>query len=78
MKNSILLNLDFTNNTILPSIFSFFLIIGLYFLIPVVIAQVFNRIAELVILIEIPIREGKAEIEMHPVITEAKVRKCSK
>ena len=76
MKNSILLNLDVTNNTILPSIFSFFLIIDLYCLIPAVIAQVFNRIAELVIPIEIPIREGKAEIKMHPVIVGAKIRKC--
>ena len=39
-------------------------------------AQVFNRIAELVIPIEIPIREGKAEIKMHPVIVGAKIRKC--
>ena len=36
-----------------------FLIIGLYFLIPAVIVQIFNPIAELVILIEIPLKEAK-------------------
>ena len=47
-----------------------FLIIDFYFLIPAVIAQIFNPIAELVILIGIPIKEAKAEIEIHPVIVE--------
>ena len=47
-----------------------FLIIDFYFLIPTVIAQIFNPIAELVILIGIPIKEAKAEIEIHPVIVE--------
>ena len=46
----------------------FFLIIDLYFLIPAVITQIFNPIAELVIPIGIPTKEAKAEIEMHPVI----------
>ena len=52
--------------------FFFFLIIDLNFLISAVIAQVFNSIAELVIPIEIPSENEKAEIEMHPVTPEAK------
>ena len=70
-------NLDFADNTILSCLFLFFLIIDLYLLIPAVIAQNFNPIAELVILIRIPIKEAKVEIEIHPVIVEAKIRKCS-
>ena len=44
----------------------FFLIIDLYFVIPAVIAQIFNPILELVIPIGIPSKEAKAEIEIHP------------
>ena len=55
----------------------FFLIIDLHILIPVVIAQIFNPIAEPVIPIGIPSKEAKAETEIHPVIVEAKMRKCS-
>ena len=63
-----LFNLDFASNTIL-SCFSFYLLtIDLYFLIPAVIAQVFNPIAELVIPIGIPTKEAKVETETHPVI----------
>ena len=70
--------LDFANNTILLwMLFFFFLIIDLYFLFPTVIAQMSNRISKLVIRIEIPSKEAKAEIEIHPVIAEAKIRKCS-
>ena len=58
-------------------LFFFFLIIDLYFLIPTVIAEIFNPIAKLVIPIGIPIKEAKAEIEIHPVNVEAKIRKCS-
>ena len=47
IKTSMLFNLDFANNTI-SSCFFFFLIIDLYFLIPAVIAQIFNPIAELI------------------------------
>ena len=65
-----LFNLVFAKNTT-------FLIIDLYFLIPTVIAQVFNLIAQLVIRIRIPSKEAKAEIEMHPVTAEAKIRECS-
>ena len=57
--------------------FLLFLIIDLYFLIPAVIAQSFHPIAELVIPIGIPSKEAKVEIEIHPVIVKAKIRKCS-
>ena len=55
----------------------FSLIIDLYFLIHVVIAQIFNPIAELVIPIGIPTNETKAETGTHSVIVEAKLTKCS-
>ena len=55
--------------------FSFLLIIDSCFLIPAVIAQIFNPIAELVIPIGKPIKEAKAEIEIYPVIVDAKIRK---
>ena len=72
-----LFNLDFARNAILSCFFFFFLIIDLYFLIPTVIAQIFNPIEELVIPIGIPTKEAKAEMETHPVIVQAKIRKCS-
>ena len=72
-----LFDLDFANNTISSCFFFFFLIIDLYFLIPAAIAQMFNPVAELVIPIEIPRKEAKAEIKIHPLIVEAKIRKCS-
>ena len=65
-----LFNLEFANNTILSRFFFIFLIIDLYFLVPALIA-------EIVISIGIPSKETKAEIEIHPVIAEAKIRKCS-
>ena len=46
-------------------------------LIPAVIAQIFNHITELIIPIEIPTKEAKAEIEIHLVTTEAKIRNKS-
>ena len=46
----------------------------LYLLIAAVIAQIFNHITELIIPIEIPTKEAKAEIEIHLVTTEAKIR----
>ena len=70
-------NLDFDNNTILSCFFSFFLIIDLYFLITAVIAQIFNPITGLVIPVGIQNKEAKTEIEIHPVIVEAKIRTCS-
>ena len=76
IKISFLSNFDFANNTIL-SVFFFFLIIESCFLITAIIAQIFNPIVELVIPVEIPTKEAKAEMEIHPVIVEPKVRKCS-
>ena len=70
-------NLDFSKNTILSCFFFVFLIIELKFLIPATIAQIFNPIAELIIPVEIPSKEAKAEIQIHPVIVEAKIRKYS-
>ena len=72
-----LFNYDFVSDTILLSFFFFFLIIGLYFLITAVIAQIYNPIAELVIPIGIWSKESKAETEIYPVTTEAKTSKCS-
>ena len=54
-----------------------FLIIDLHFLIPAAIAQIFNPIAYVVLPIGISSKEEKAEIEIHPVTVEAKIRKCS-
>ena len=56
---------------------SVFLIIDLYFLIPLVIAQIFNPIAELVNRIGIPTKKAKAEMETHPVIVEITVSEWS-
>ena len=61
-----LLNLDFTSNIVLSCFFLFYL----YFLIPAVIAQIFNLIAELVAPIGIPIKEAKVEMETHLGILE--------
>ena len=66
-----LFNLDFI--MLLP----FFLFFDLYFLILVVITQIFTPIAELVIPNEIPTKEAKAEMETHPVIAEITISKCS-
>ena len=49
----------------------FFLFIYSYSLIPAVITQIFNPIAELVTPIGIPTKEAKAEIETHSVIVES-------
>ena len=40
-------------------------------------AQIFNATAELVIPIAISSKEAKAEIEIHSLIADAKIRKCS-
>ena len=72
-----ILNLDFASKSILSCFFFFFLIIDLYFLIPAVIVQTCNPIAELVIPIEIPTKETKAETETHTVIVEIKISKRS-
>ena len=72
-----LFTLDFAINTILSCFFFFFLIIDLYFLIPSVIAQIFDPISDLVIPIEISTEEAKAEMETHPVIVEVTISKWS-
>ena len=71
-----LLHLDFANNNILSCFFSFFIVTDEYFLLHTAIAIISNSIAELVILIEIPSKETKAEVETHPVIVKANIRKC--
>ena len=60
IKTSAVFNLDFASDNILSCFVFFFLIIDLYFLIPAVITQIFNPIAELVIPIGIPTKETKA------------------
>ena len=57
-----LFHLDFANNTNLSCFSFFFLIIDLYFLIPAVIAQICNPIAEDVIPIGIPRKEEKQKL----------------
>ena len=69
-----LFNLDFANNTILSCFVFFYLIIDLYFLIPAVIAQIFNPIGEHVIPIEIPCKKTITETEIHLVVVEAKIK----
>ena len=71
---SILSSLDFAHNFYHAF---FFLIIGLYFFIPAAIAQIFNSVAELVIPTGIPSKEANTEIQIHPVVEEAKIRKCA-
>ena len=65
-----LFDLGFTNNMILSSYFFSFLILNQ------AIAQIFKSMAELAIPIGIPSKEAKGETEIHPVIAEAKRRKC--
>ena len=77
MKTFFLFNLDFADKTILSCFFIFSLIIDLYFLIPAAIAQSFNPIAKLVVPVGISSKEAKAEIEIHPAIVQAKIRKFS-
>ena len=75
-----LFNLDFVNNTILSCFFFFisdYWLTDIYFLILAVITKVFNPIAELVIPLGIPTKEGKTEMEMRPVIVEFTINKGS-
>ena len=74
IKISVLYNLVFANNTILSFFFFFFLNIGLYFLIPGVIVQILNFIAEVIVPIGIPSKEAIEEIEIHSVTAETKIR----
>ena len=77
IKTCIELNLVFANKTILLCFF-FVLIIDSYFLIPRVVAQIFNPNAEHVIPIGTPVNKANAEIETQPTRAETKRRRCSK
>ena len=55
----------------------FFLMTDLYFIIPEVIAQIFNPTEELLIPIEMRTNEGNAEIETQPLTAETKIRESS-
>ena len=57
--------------------FLFFLIIKLYFLIPVVITQTFNPTAQFAIPTEIPTKEANTEIETQSIKVEDKLSNCS-
>ena len=71
-----LFNLGFVNSTIFSYFFFFCLIIDLQFLIPAVVAEIFNSIAELVISVGITSKEAKKEMKIDSVTAEAKIRKC--
>ena len=60
-------------------LFLLFLVTDIFLFNPVIIAQMFNPIAELVIPIRIPTKEEEEEEEMeiHPLIVEDKIRKYS-
>ena len=53
------------------------MIIDLYVLIFAAIAKLFNPTTELAIPIRKPNKEAKAGIEIHPLIAETEIRKCS-
>ena len=57
----------FAKSAILLCFFFFLLIIDLYFLILGIIAQIFNPIVELIIPLEISIKEANAGMEIHTV-----------
>ena len=71
-KAKLRFNLVFTNNTFLLCFFIFFWITELYMLIPVVIAQTFNPVAELAIPTVSPTNEANADVETQPLIAEIK------
>ena len=77
MRTAIVANLAFPSHTILSCFFLFFLIIDLYFLIPAVIAHIFNLTAELAMPTGTPTIEANAEIGTQPLTAEMKTRKCS-
>ena len=73
IRTSIVSKLVFPNKTILLC-FPFILwIIDLYFLIPAVIAQIFNPSAELVMPTGTQTNDANAAIATQPVIVEAKI-----
>ena len=71
-----LFNLDFASDIILSSFF-LFLCIDLDLLVPAVITQISNTIAELEFPNETPTKEAMEEIETHPVIGEITTSECS-
>ena len=74
-----LFNLDFANNTIftiLSCFFFFFLVIDLYFLVPAVIEQFFNPIAELVVPTETPTKEAEVEMGYSTLFTHQFISVC--
>ena len=72
IKTSVLFNLDFANIDL-----CFCLIIDLYFLIPAVVAQIFNPAAERNFYWNTNQRKKVSEMETYPVIVEHEIRKCS-
>ena len=77
-ETSMLFNLDFANDTILSYFFLFLITVYLWlFLVPTVITQIFNPVAELLITVEIPIKEGKAENNRHSVTVQIKISNYS-
>ena len=62
IRSSIISNFVFPNSTILSSFSLLFLIIDLYILIPVVIAQIFNPTVELVMPTGMQTNEANTEI----------------
>ena len=62
IKTYILFSLVFASNTFLLCFFFFSLIIDLYVLIPVIVAQIFNPTARLGMPLGMPTKEAKTEI----------------
>ena len=73
IKICLVFNLASSINTVLSWFFFFSVIINSCFLIPVVIALVYNAAAELVIPIGMRSNKAKSEIETHLVAKEAKM-----
>ena len=67
-----LFNIDFANKTISLSLLLFFLIIGLYFLIPRVFMEIVIQT------VEIQTKDTTAEMETHQVIVKVTICKWSK
>ena len=72
-----LFKLVFSSNNILSYFFFFFLILTYTFLIPAVIAQIFNLIAKLIIPIGMPSKEAKVQIKIHPVTVKIELKMSS-
>ena len=70
IKTSRLFNLNFDNDNILSYFLFFFLNYWFILLIPAVLTQIVNPIAELIIPVETPTKEAEAKTETHPVTVE--------